>query len=48
MRWRRPTHDDIPGFIAAAILATSTSSGKATLRRRSMTVRSAMLPWIVS
>jgi hypothetical protein len=48
MRLRNAIQDDIAGFITAATAAGSTSSGSRALRRRSMTVRSAMLPNRVS
>ena len=40
--------DAIAGFIAAATVNTSASAGSTTLRRGSMTTRSAMLPRGVS
>ncbi len=43
-RRRRATHDDMAGFMAAATLGTSTSSGSSTARRTSMTALSAMVP----
>jgi hypothetical protein len=48
MRRRSATHDDIAGFIAAAIWMGSMPSGSTTLRSRSMTVRSAIVPSVVS
>ena len=43
-RRRSATHDDIAGFIAAATLATSTSSGSSIARRASTTALSAIVP----
>ena len=47
-RWRRPTQEDMAGFIAAATATGSLSSGSTTLRRVSMTVCSAIAPIVVS
>ncbi|HEV7706685.1 MAG TPA: hypothetical protein VGP16_00675 [Asanoa sp.] len=47
-RRRNATHDDIAGFIAAAIRTGSMPLGRTTLRRRSMTVRSAIVASVVS
>ena len=48
IRRRSATHDDMAGFMAAAIATGSAPSGSTTLRRRSMTVRSAIAPIVVS
>jgi hypothetical protein len=43
-RRRSATQEDMAGFIAAAILATSTPSGNSTVRRGSTTAFSAIVP----
>ena len=48
IRVRSAIHEDIAGFIAAAIVAASLPAGSGTLRRRSTTVRSAIDPSVVS
>ena len=48
MRRRSATHDDIAGFMAAAMAAGSLPSGSTMLRRRSTTVCSAIAPMVVS
>ena len=48
IRVRSAIQEDIAGFIAAAIAATSLSAGSGTLRRRSTTVCSAIEPSVVS
>lgn len=48
IRERSAIHDDIAGFMAAAVATTSQSAGSDTLRRRSATVRSAIAPRVAS
>jgi hypothetical protein len=47
-RRRSATHDDIAGFIAAATATGSAASSSTTLRRGSISVRSAIEPSVVS
>ncbi|MFJ1896202.1 hypothetical protein [Streptomyces sp. NPDC088115] len=47
-RERSATHEDMPGFIAAATSAGSVPDGSTTARRRSATAFSAMVPGAVS
>jgi hypothetical protein len=42
------THADIAGFMPAATCTASAPAGNSTLRRRSITVRSAIAPNVVS
>jgi hypothetical protein len=48
IRERSAIHEDIAGFIAAAVATTSRSAGSGALRRRSTTVCSAIAPRVVS
>ena len=45
---RNATHEDITGFIAAATATGSMLSGRTTLHASSITVRSAIVPSVVS
>ena len=48
IRRRNATHEDMAGFIPAATTTGSIESGRTTLRSRSITVRSAIVPRVVS
>ena len=48
IRRRSATHDDMAGFMAAAMATGSAPAGRTTLRRRSTTVCWAIAPIVVS